>query len=497
VSFLGVECNSFINAEHGEVMSDFLKKKHIFIVHASHDAELVNEFKTMLEVSLRNSDFSEKVKIITMYDFPQSGQSHYVSNEEAIKRSDIFISLFSPAFMLSPTIMKREHPAIENIIDKDNRNKAYFRVRLLPLPNGYGDNVFLQEANFFRSTAASKLDFFGKDLGLHTRSQRQLFVEELVQKIAPFLTSNSDITDARNIPHIDDFIKGKNRKLRICKKNDILLSASYLMKNVYPPVRHLLVINDNESLYGLISIRDIYRFNFKDQVSEISNLVFLNETALSTKVSDLSIPLEKMSYISLSNENKLSNVIQEFIRSPKTGKPIGILPVIKKDGDFSKGQYEIISYIDILKIWQQLPGSSELSKMTADSFEKQPRIEVVYKNTPILVAFEKLNKGIRSIPVLESTDTDAKLVGMISDTKLMDLSQDEVRNSVSTIMTENYPRISSSTRFSKLVDIFISNKELTSLPVLNEMGGIEKLIGYTDILRHIRNALIKHERRSS
>ena len=269
------------------------------------------------------------------------------------------------------------------------------------------------------------------------------------------------------------------------------------MKNVYPPVRHLLVINDNESLYGLISIRDIYRFNFKDQVSEISNLVFLNETALSTKVSDLSIPLEKMSYISLSNENKLSNVIQEFIRSPKTGKPIGILPVIKKDGDFSKGQYEIISYIDILKIWQQLPGSSELSKMTADSFEKQPRIEVVYKNTPILVAFEKLNKGIRSIPVLESTDTDAKLVGMISDTKLMDLSQDEVRNSVSTIMTENYPRISSSTRFSKLVDIFISNKELTSLPVLNEMGGIEKLIGYTDILRHIRNALIKHERRSS
>lgn len=208
-----------------------MKQKQIFIVYASRDEDIVVKFKGLLEIALRNANLFDKVKIHTMRDFSQSGQSHFVSNEEAIRTSDIFLSMVTNAFLLSSTIMEREIPAIISIVENDPRRKAHFLIKTEEITPSYTGNVFLQAKNFYRSDAASKLEYFSKDVGTHTESQRQLFIEDLVQKISPFLeigTSNK-ITDARNLPHIDDFLKGKKRNLRVCKKDDLLLSAAYII----------------------------------------------------------------------------------------------------------------------------------------------------------------------------------------------------------------------------------------------------------------------------
>lgn len=467
-----------------------MKQKQIFIVYASYDEDIVMKFKSLLEVALRNANLLDRVKITTMRDFDQSGKSHFSSNEEAIRTSDIFLAMVTSAFLVSSTIMDREIPAIIPSVEQDGRRKALFLIKTEEISPSYTNNVFLQAKNFYRSEDASKLEYFSKDIGSHTESQRQLFVEELVRKISPFLeigTSNK-ITDARNLPHIDDFLKGKKRNLRVCKKDDLLLSAAYIM-NIFPPLRHLIVLDSDESLYGIISVRDIYKFGFKNKVSEVENLVYLNNEAMEMPVSKLCVTREDMVFCSLSQENKIEDVLQEFIKSPTLNKPIGILPVVKKEGNFSKGEYEVISYIDILHIWKNLPGAREVEKLTADQFPRQEKIQAVTKDMPILSAVEKVKRGIRSIPVLDTDGSDGKLVGMLSDHDVMDVDQTTVKEPISIIMRKKYAKISQTMKFSTLVDLFLEHKELTSLPVINSAGKLEKMIGYTDLLKKMKEGV--------
>lgn len=318
-----------------------------------------------------------------------------------------------------------------------------------------------------------------------------LFVEELVQKMSPFIDAQRGnlIRDIRELPHVDDYIKDKKRNLRVCKEEDLILTAAYFMRDLFPPVRHLLVVDEQESLAGVISIRDIMKFGFRNKVEQVGNLTFLDDEAKSTKVSSLCVPKEEMIYCCLSNDNKIEDVIQEFIQSRTLGRPLGIIPVIKNEGNFAKGEYEVVSYIDILQNWRSLPGAEELKKISALDFDKQRRIEVVYETNKIVVATETLAKGIRSVPVLNSED---KFVGILSDNELKNVQKSQIEDPISSILTKKkHTKIEETQKFSSMVDLFLKYRDYTSLPVLDSSGQIDKIIGYTDILRRIQNAVVK------
>ncbi|MCL2801091.1 MAG: CBS domain-containing protein [Treponema sp.] len=467
-----------------------MSKKSIFICYSGHEQDSVSKFKQILDSSMKNAGIYDKIIITDMHDIPD-GESRLTYNEIQIKKADIFLLMISPKFIESDPTMKNEIPAVIDFIDQ-GKKKCFF-IRLTDA--SYTDNVFLRNRQFFRSARAQNLKYFDEDIGSQTGSQRQAFVEDLVEKIAPLVKGQSAdvIRDIRDLPHLVDFTNEYNsRDLRVCKINDKLMIAEYLMTILFPPLRHLPVVNDEGELTGIISIRDILRFGFKNKMKRDENLSLIDPKAIDELVSAHCISKDDMIYLTLAKENKIEDVIQNFICS-SNGKPIGIIPVTRKEGDFSKGNFEVVSYIDILKNWEKLPGANELKTKKAVDFKKQETIETVRDDDAIVVAYQILKKGIRSIPVVDSKN---EYIGIIADTELLGgMKQTEkVLEKIHSILRNRKIKIDAKNNFSQIVDFFIKNRNFTSFPVLDQYGKIEKMIGHTDVLKMIQESIINNNR---
>lgn len=470
-----------------------MKKKRIFIAYSSKDQDIVDIFIGMLEVALENKRLINQVEIVTMDKFPQHAHSEMRTNAEEIGKSDIFILLFSPFFVSSTRIMDKEASwvlnAIENNEQKDKNKIAYF-IKLNEIGRYKGEE-FINVYQFFKSKRVPELTCFNKKEASHIDAQRAIFVEDLVSSMEPYInaTNAKYINYLRDIPHIDDFIKGRKRKIRVCKKDDTLINAEFFMYR-FPPVRHLLVIDENEELNGVLSIRDILKFAFDEELINEGNLTFMSEEGKSKKVYDYYTKKEDLIYFSLDRDNKIEDVIKPFIKSPDIGHPVGILPVLKHDKVYTKGEFEILSYIDILKSWEKLPVASKLRSIKVTNFPEQSNIQVVVETDEVSLANKYMNQGRRTLPVVNH---DGLYTGIISDSDLLGIEEEKYNYPVASIMKNKDSKviIKDGVSFKKLVDQFLENRDYTSLPVLDNEGKIKKMIGYTDLLKCMHEALIE------
>jgi CBS-domain-containing membrane protein len=464
-----------------------MNKKNIFIYYAGEDVKSVFEFRGILNATVKFAGLSDKVSVTDIPD----GKSRLSENGKQIKNADIFLLMISPNFLESPALM--------NFVDLDTKNA--FIIKLIKTDEPFTNNVFQKDRQFFVSARASKLDFFTQELGGNTDLQRHLFVEDLVQKIKLLVGEEGPgsnlISDIRDLPHLVDFMNGKNtRSLRVCNEKDTLMYAEYLMKVLSPSMRHLPVVNYDCELTGLISIRDILKYGFKNRLKKEGNLVFLDSTAKNEPVSAHYRPIDQMLYYALSKENKIEDVISQFINCQFTGKPIGVIPVIKSENVFSKGTFEIVSYIDILNNWEKLPISDDLKtkKVSEMKKDKLNLIETVRDDDEIVVVYMKMLKGLRSIPVV---DRDNKYVGIIADTDLLGgEGEAKPKEKVNTILRKKSKttQIDPKADFNSIVNFFKKYREYTSLPVLTQYGQIEKMVGYTDVLKMIWESIANNNK---
>jgi CBS domain-containing protein len=475
-----------------------MSKKNIFICYSGKDEESVFEFKTILNACVKIAGLSDKVSITDMYDIP-SGKPRFIENANQIKNADIFLLMISPNFLESHASMNNEVPAVFGYVVKGIKDA--FPINFIETDDPFTNNVYLKGSQFFVSARARELKFFTQEIGDNTISQRYMFVEDLVQKIKPLVggaaSQNSNlINDIRDLPHLVDFMNGKStRILRVCNEKDTLMYAEYLMKVLSPPMRHLLVVNDAGDLTGLISIRDILKYGSKNKVKKEDNLVFFDLAAKNEPVSAQCRPIDQMLYYALSKENKIEDVISQFINCQHTGKPIGVIPVIRNDNVFSEGTFEIVSYIDILDNWEKLPISDDLRAKKVSEMKKDEEnlIETVRDTDEIVVAHMKMLKGLRSIPVV---DRDNKYVGIIADTDLLGgEGEAKPKEKVNTILRKKpkTTQIDSKADFNSVVKFFTKYREYTSLPVLTTDGKIEKMIGHTDILKMIQESIVSNK----
>ena len=500
-------------------------KKSVFICYSGKDQESVNGFKDILDASIKSAKLSNKISVFDMKNF-KDGESLWAENEKYIKKSDIFLVMMSPNFLKSKPCMNNEIPAIMDCVD--NGKKHVFIIKLKRTNEPYTNNLFLKGRVFFKSTRASDLDYFEKDMGNQTLSLKHLFVEDLVQEMRQLLTGTMSqnskmkqstgkvgqnskmepstgkvgqncnlIRDIRDLPHLVDFMHGEKRILRVCNGKDKIMFAEYSMRIMVPPMRHLLVVNDRYDLTGIISIRDILNYGVRNKTKLIGNLSIIEQGAKDETVSQHCKFIDEMVYYILDNDNKIDDVIKEFIRSPTIGRPIGAVPVIMRDGDFSCGNFEIVSYIDILENWEKMPVGNDLKNVGVEKFSSQDYIEVVHDDDEIAVAYQALLTGKRSIPVV---NRENKYVGIIADTELLGGVDNNNLNEKIGSLVNNRPKpqakiqIDAKLSFSGIVDFFIKHREYTSLPVLDQYGKIEKMIGYTDVLKKIRDSIIQNEK---
>ena len=471
-------------------------KKNVFICYSGEDRESVNEFKGILHASIKSAKLSDKISVFDMNDF-ENGKSILEENEKFIKDVDIYIVMLSPNFFNSKYDMNNVIPAIMDYVNEGTKHAFY--IILEKSDELYTDHPFIKGKVCFSSTKASSLDYFNKDMGSQTISLKSLFVEELVDKMKKFVEVKNDnlIRDIKDLPHLDDFMKGKRRALRTCKEKDKLIFADYLMRIQYPPMRHLLVVNDAGDLAGIISIRDVLAYGVRNKTKKIGNLSIIEEEAKNEQVSEHCKLINDMEYLMLDEENKIEDVIQKFIRSTKTGKSIGAIPVIRKKGVFTEGDFEIVSYIDILKSWEKLPVGSDLKNMGVENFSSQDHIEVVHDDDEISVPYQSLLEGKRSIPVVDIVN---KYAGIIADTELLGgIGNNNLGEKTITMLEKKAKnlakvQINCNANFGSIVDHFIKNREYTSLPVLDNDGKIIKMIGHTDVLRKIRDSIVNNNK---
>lgn len=71
-------------------------------------------------------------------------------------------------------------------------------------------------------------------------------------------------------------------------------------------------------------------------------------------VKDVYTSMDKLVTYNLSKSLRIEVLLHEFIKSPKANKPIGVVPVLRNEDNISQGNYELVSYIDVLKRWDKL-----------------------------------------------------------------------------------------------------------------------------------------------
>jgi CBS domain-containing protein len=429
-----------------------------------------------------------------MDDFP-SGKNSLRSNKKYINESNTFLVLNSPNLQNSSFIHDFELSTL--FVDK---SKEIIPIQFIETSIEFGDDRFLKSFQFF-IPKMSYIKIFG-DTKIITdssqlESQRMLFVQELVERLEVSyneqkLTDNeSGFQYIQNIASVDDFLKGRvdRRPIKICRVDDLVITARMLMQ-MYPPVRHLLVVDNADNLSGIISQRDVLRIGFESHFKTQDNMTQFDTIIKSAKISNgFMTPVKKIVAFGLNKKPTILEAIEHFIKSPKTGHPIGAIVLTKEEGVFTKGNYDLITYIDILKSFKRFPCYQKIKNISASSpdFEKQKSILSVNVSDNLAVALNLIKTAhVRSLPVLNE---NGEFAGLITDTDcLLHESHENLQREVINFMRskDDIPVLQPEYNFEKLIDIFIEYREFSTLPLLNVDEKIDKLIGYTDLLRKIK-----------
>lgn len=153
---------------------------NVFIIYASKDSDLFKEFENYLAIALRNKKLIESIKFSSMDDFP-IGKSSIASNRKALRENSTFLVLNSPSLQESSIITDFELPSLYG-----DPSKEIIPIQFIETPVKYGDSIFLRSIQFF-VPEKSYIKIFGDAKRLsdpaQIKSQRMLFVEELIERL--------------------------------------------------------------------------------------------------------------------------------------------------------------------------------------------------------------------------------------------------------------------------------------------------------------------------
>jgi|GEM_PF-2444722 len=463
--------------------------KNLFVVYSHFDEEAVDSFKAMLQKTLKKENLDQFIHIHEMRDHPANGKESILStNADDINKGDIFLLMMSNQFVTSDYIMKVELTPIVKKVINSNNDALMWKIPLKKVDIDFKEKVIIEGSNTFKSQNARIIDNFWDDIPEHQDSQRLIFVSDFVEQLTPYITNDfgDEIRYVNQIPHIEEFLKNKPRDLKVISKDFTLLGAKAMLTSL-PPIRHLLVVDENQALFGLISIKDVLRYNFKNKFKKKGRFVTLSQESQKATVGEYCIPNEKIRFSVLSDSPPIDSLIRLLLgeHDEKKEPSVGMIPVLKEQNSFSNNDYELVSYIDILKLYERLPVSRELKKIKASDFPEQNQMIAVFDSDSIDTVRELLSQGIRTVPVI---DDNEKLIGLIPTNTVLDVSDENITNNVRTIMNKVNASmknivLTENMKFNTIVQRFLLHREYTSLPVLNDNGNVQKFIGYSDILR--------------
>jgi len=463
------------------------------------DTKIVDKFISLLRDEFRERNLLEFINISTMDDFGKSAEVVYNLNSRQIEKQDIFIIMTSPSFISSNMIVNNELPAVLKLVD-ENLDKEAFIVPLYKYKGDFKGKVFFEARQKFTAVNAPLVTYFDEiDMKpSEIASQQRIYVSDLVDQIIPYLEDHASesIKSLRDLTHIDDFFKHKNRTLRVCLETDSIFVALGTMSS-YPPLRHLVVVNDRGDFTGILSIRDIQRFQINNHIDRENGYLRISDFAKKAVVKDIMTKREKLVCYSLDKENDIREVIQHFILSPEVDHPIGVIPVFKKEGNYQKNTFELVSYIDILREVDRFKDIRIIkSKELVDVKENRTEIIQVNLNDSVSEARFYASKGYRTIPI---TNDLGEFVGLLSSDDLLNVSNETLHMTIRQAKESrglswaskkgNFFRVS--TKVSKAIDKFIENRRFTSFPILDDENKIYNMFGYTDFLKELISILGK------
>lgn len=273
-------------------------------------------------------------------------------------------------------------------------------------------------------------------------------------------------------------------KLLTISPNGTLGEADFIMRNA--DVRHLVVINEDNEIQGILSERDILehippKFRFVDDRFPTDKYIELNYESFQTSIRV--IMTKKTRLVFLTSMSTIKDAADIFIQPHGNGR-ISALPIID-DSRFPKG---IVSYMDVM-CHDMIVKPSSLVK---DYCTPRNRlVSVLYTTTlantrTLMEQFE-----VRHMPIL---DNDGYLIGMIDNNTVKWLSHHVINlgnEPVSQYMQSiaSIPTTQLTTSISKVInEILCPDKNITALPVVEKEGQNYRLVGmfsYVDALKAI------------
>lgn len=474
----------------------------VFIAHAANDEALALVFRNLLIKQIFDRSLSESIVLTSMANFPP-GRPSAKSNRLAIAENDVFLLLYSPAFESSDFISTYELPAI---IAQATEGREVIPIPLCEADPPYGDS-FLRIHQFFKphNTVIKNFGDEPREMtDLDLTSQRNMFVGQLMEQLIVILRTRQlpDPTDRsprggqgdtrdeylQKIKIVEDFLRNREgRPLRACRYNDLVVTAWAQMR-IHPEIRHLLVLDERDGLIGLLSQRDVLKINFRAHLSQHDNLVELDNEVRTARVGSFMTSRAKLVCMCLDTNPRLSDAIHELIVQRANKKRISSLIILRSQGSFERGNYNIVTYVDILKAIADLPSFRDLRIRLTTTMNKQDRISSVRDSDPLSIAYA-LTREYRTIPVLDDKD---EFVGLLTDTDILyQMAGDTLEAPIRDFMRarQYLPTIDAAQTVEQVIKTFLGNRDLSSLPLLDPNGKIDRMIGYIDVLKAAHDLL--------
>jgi len=473
-----------------------------FISYSQQDENYFEKFKKLLDSVIKTNSNKSSYKISIWTDRKiLAGENWHQVIQDSLNKSDFAIFLVSNDFFGSDYIKKHEY---------SKAREAKKLIIPIELTSVLDKNQFdeLGQVQYFVYKPFSRGETLGGKFDKESDEKEwqmgyiNKFYTNLVDLLNQYLPIEEDevqptdkFLKVEQIPHIRDVMIGHpKRDLKTVLPSDLVIIASNKMRRFR--VRHLLVIENNE-LKGVLSRRDVAKIE-RDYKSLNSNIIESGPKFKTMKVSEIMIN----NVISCSPEDTIASIVDKFAEKQPIGTglstkkkiSIGSLAVLKDSEPI-----EIITYTDILVYWKSTVSDAQiqnLETLTAkDLMTKFDAIERLNQEEILAFAYDLVTREFdprRAIPIVTVLD-DKELRGMISDLRVFEIYGDvseskEIREFMREKDVDLTNYFSKETSFQAMIETFISEKDLTSLPVI-EGDKIIGIVSYTDLLKKINNEL--------
>jgi predicted transcriptional regulator len=459
-----------------------------FISYAHKNREYCIAIKEKLE-SVIKSNTQDQINL--WFDEDLLAGSNWRDEIQSKLTNSHFVLLFvSNDFFASDFIKREEFPTIIEGFRK--KNKVVIPIQVVDISD-YNALEGLGNIQFFKASMlgengsfASKYD---NDKGqswqakfsneLHSHLKKQL--THLAKNIGSALnhTTGNKISDLSGFAHIQGASQNNRiRKFITVKPSDNLTSAATKILTSNPPIRHLIV-QENSELKGILTLRDIFKIELDfTNLNDSSDIRVLDNDFFNIKVDD------KMTKNVINYDYKadIIEVVKRFAYKQGSKKiSIGALPVMKEGKVI-----EVVSYTDILKEWVQIFDDKkveQLKNLKAEDLMTQGIDTIIDTYTIENANYMILRTGRRTLTAINSSGIFA---GMISDYRVFNEyfrgnTQETVKDFLK-IKEDGLIEFNRSSTFTEMIEAFKIEKELTSLPVLDDKN-VVGVVSYTDLLK--------------